>query len=201
LSSKRLIVGLGNPGKEYEYARHNLGFLVVSRMAEENGWRLRSSSITQGLVAEGRMPACEVVLLLPLSFMNNSGIVVKSLLASKDIDTDHLLIVYDDFSLNFGQMRLKASGSGGGHNGLASVIEHLGTKEFARLRMGIGPSPPSQNHVDFVLGSFNSAEKKELPAFVRQGVACCRDWLTQDFGTVMSRYNARISAGEEKKSQ
>lgn len=191
MSSKRLIVGLGNPGKEYEYTRHNLGFLIVSRMAEENGWRLRSGSGVQGMVAEGRIAECEVVLLMPLSFMNNSGSVVKSLVAAKGIDFDRLLIVYDDFSLNFGQIRLRASGGGGGHNGLASVIEHLGTKEFARLRMGIGPVHPPQSRIDFVLGPFSSAEKKELPAFVQQGVDCCRDWLTQSFSAVMSRYNKK----------
>lgn len=192
MSDKRLIVGLGNPGAEYEWTRHNLGFLTVTRLAEEMGVRLRKSTSVKGLWAEGRLENREVVLLLPHSFMNNSGIAVKQAVMSKKIEPENILIVCDDFSLVFGQIRMREQGSHGGHNGLASIITHLGTKEFSRLRLGIGPIPAHKNAVDFVLEDFHLDEKKKLPEFLTAAADCARAWTSETLETVMSRYNQKL---------
>ncbi len=194
MSEKRLIVGLGNPGSEYEWTRHNMGFLTVSRLAEDLGMRLRKSTCVKGLWAEGRLENSEVVLLLPHSFMNNSGMVVKQAVMSKRIDPENILIVCDDFSLGFGQIRMREQGSDGGHNGLSSIIEHLGTKEFSRLRLGIGPIPAHKNAVDFVLEDFRLDEKRKLPEFLTAAADCCRAWTSETLATVMSRYNQKLLA-------
>ncbi len=192
MSEKRLIVGLGNPGSEYEWTRHNMGFLTVSRLAGDLGMRLKKSISVKGLWAEGRLENSEVVLLLPHSFMNNSGIAVKQAIASKKIALENVLIVCDDFSLVFGQVRMRQQGSHGGHNGLASIIEHLGTSEFSRLRLGIGPIPSHKNAVDFVLEDFSLDEKRKLPEFLNAAVGCARAWASETLSTVMSRYNQKL---------
>ncbi len=191
MSDKRLIVGLGNPGGEYEWTRHNLGFLSVIRFADQLGIRLRKSTSYKGMLGEGKVEGEDVALLLPHTFMNNSGSVVKQFCNSKKIDPENILVVCDDFSLVFGQIRLREQGSDGGHNGLASIIEHLGTKEFSRLRLGIGPVPPHKSTVDFVLEDFRLDEKKKLPEFLSASVGCCRAWLSEALSTVMSRYNQK----------
>lgn len=192
MSDKRLIVGLGNPGAEYEWTRHNLGFLTVGRLAAESGLRLKKSTSLKALWAEGRLENNDVVLLLPCAFMNNSGPVVKQAVSAKKIEPENILIVCDDFSLVFGQIRMREQGSDGGHNGLKSIIEHLGTKEFSRLRLGIGPIPPHKNAVDFVLEDFRLDEKKKLPDFLSSAADCCRAWTSESLSTVMSRYNQKL---------
>ncbi|MBI5416165.1 MAG: aminoacyl-tRNA hydrolase, partial [Candidatus Omnitrophica bacterium] len=124
----RLIVGLGNPGGDYEYTRHNLGFLVVRHLAQKNGLDFRRSSFANGLMAQDKKGSAALHCFLPMTYMNNSGSAVKQAVAKMGFDFAHLLIVCDDFSLGFGQIRLRGKGSDGGHNGLASVIEHLGTQ-------------------------------------------------------------------------
>ncbi|MCB9756790.1 MAG: aminoacyl-tRNA hydrolase [Candidatus Omnitrophica bacterium] len=192
MSDKRLIVGLGNPGSEYEATRHNMGFLTVTRLAADMGVRLKKSTSVKGLWGEGRLENSDVVLLLPHSFMNNSGVVVKQAVMSKKIEPENVLVVCDDFSLVFGQMRMRQQGSDGGHNGLSSVIEHLGTKVFSRLRLGIGPVPAHKNTVDFVLEDFQLDEKKRMPEFLTAAVDCCRAWTSESLATVMSRYNQKL---------
>jgi len=192
MSDKRLIVGLGNPGSEYEWTRHNLGFLSVARLADDLGVRMKKSSTVKGLWAEGRWESNEIILLLPHTFMNNSGAAVKQVVLSKKIEPQNILVVCDDFSLVFGQIRLREQGSDGGHNGLSSIITHLGTKEFSRLRLGIGPIPPHKNSVDFVLEDFRLDEKKKLPVLLDGAVDCCRAWASESLSTVMSRYNQKI---------
>lgn len=187
-----MIVGLGNPGAEYEWTRHNLGFMTVARLADGLGMRFKRSVTYKGLIAEGRFEGQDIVLLMPQKFMNNSGPVVKQFISSKRIDPANVLVVCDDFSLVFGQIRLREQGSSGGHNGIASIIEHLGTKDFGRLRLGIGPVPAHKSTVDFVLEDFRLDEKKRLPEFITAAVDCCRAWLSEPLSTVMSRYNQKV---------
>lgn len=191
MADKRLIVGLGNPGAEYEWTRHNLGFMVLNRLAENLGVRLKKSTTYKALIGEGRLEGRDIALALPHKFMNNSGSVVKQFATSKKIDPSNILIVCDDFSLVFGQIRLREEGSSGGHNGITSIIEHLGTKEFSRLRLGIGPVPAHKSTVDFVLEDFRLDEKKKLPEFISASVDCCKAWFSEPLATVMSRYNQK----------
>ena len=186
-----LIVGLGNPGKDYEYTRHNFGFLVVARLAEQYKLKVSSSSLCKGLTAGGMIQDKTCCLLFPLTYMNNSGIAVRDVVAKKEISLSNILVVVDDFSLDFGQLRLRPSGSDGGHNGLDSVIAQLNSKDFSRLRLGIGPVPNKKDAVDFVLQEFTSAEKKKLDDFIQEAVDCCVAWITGNSDQVMSQFNRK----------
>ena len=194
LSESRLIVGLGNPGKEYEYTRHNLGFLVARQLSERLKIDFELSSLTNGLTAEGQTGSCEVCLLMPLTYMNNSGVAVKQLLNSKKFDVKDILIVCDDLNLPFRETRIRKKGSDGGNNGLGSVIDHLKTDDFARLRMGIGQPPTKKDTVDYVLEEFKRSEEKHLDDFVDQAAECCLLWLKDGINKAMEKYNRRSTS-------
>ena len=167
----KLIVGLGNPGSTYTWTRHNLGFMVVGSLEKPD----------------------KCSLLMPQTFMNNSGAAVKAAVKKSGIALEDILIVYDDIALEFGQMRLKPEGSAGGHNGIKSIIEHLGTKEFARLRLGVGRPRPGVDAADYVLSNFTSAEKKLLPDFINQAHECVHSWVNLGVEEVMNQFNKRLN--------
>ena len=162
MAEARLIVGLGNPGKEYQYTRHNLGFLTVQHLARQHRLRFKRSRICQGLVAEGKIAKRLCYLLSPLTYMNRSGVAIKSFIAKRDVVVKDVLVICDDFQLDFGQLRLRSRGGDGGHNGLSSVIEHLATRDFTRLRIGIGRPINKEDTSDFVLTEFTPKEKKSF---------------------------------------
>ena len=191
MSQARLIVGLGNPGRDYEYTRHNLGFLVVEHLAQKNNLRFRKSSFTNGLTAEGKVAGNDLCCLLPSTYMNNSGVAVKQVVLSKGLDNTDILVVCDDFHLDFGEIRIRSKGSDGGHNGLTSIVEHLGTKDFARSRLGIGPLTKGQESVDYVLGKWTAAEKKQLDEFIDRATDCCDVWLAEGVHKAMDQFNGR----------
>lgn len=191
MSQTRLIVGLGNPGRDYEYTRHNLGFLVVGKLAEKNNLRFRKSSFTNGLTAEGKVAGNEVCCLLPSTYMNNSGVAVKQAVLKRGVDRANVLIVCDDFHLDFGQIRIRNKGSDGGHNGLTSIIEHLGTQDFDRLRLGIGSPVKGEESVAYVLGKWTAAEKKQLDEFIDRATDCCDVWITEGIHKAMDQFNGR----------
>lgn len=191
MSEKRLIGGLGNPGKDYEYTRHNLGFLVVRRLAEKLKLKFALSSLTNGLTAEGMFEDKAICLLMPLTYMNNSGVAVHQVMTKRELSPEDVMIVCDDFNLDFEQIRLKSKGSDGGHNGLSSVIEHLGTEQFARLRMGIGRPTGKKDMVDYVLEEFKKKEKECLDSFIDETASCCLAWLCEGIDAAMDQYNRR----------
>lgn len=195
MSEFKLIVGLGNPGKEYEWTRHNIGFLVVQNLVKQYKLKFKSVSGINGLVAEGQLEDQKVLLLLPLTFMNHSGVAVKQTVLYKKIPLSNSLIVGDDFSLDFGELRLRSQGSDGGHNGLKSVIAQLGTKEFTRLRIGIGHPHQKEEAVDYVLGVFNKGEKENLPEIIQNATECCVCWLSEGLNKAMSQFNKRKENG------
>ncbi|HRZ40464.1 MAG TPA: aminoacyl-tRNA hydrolase, partial [Candidatus Omnitrophota bacterium] len=151
----KLIAGLGNPGAEYEWTRHNLGFLVVSRFVEDAKASFSSSRCCRGLEAQFRLGEVKVVVLMPMTYMNLSGQAVAGALSYYKVEPAESLVVCDDFSLEFGQLRLRSKGSDGGHNGLKSIIENLGTQDFMRLRLGVGNPPSRQDPADYVLSAFS----------------------------------------------
>lgn len=167
----KLIVGLGNPGSQYTWTRHNLGFMVVGSLEKKK--------------------SCS--LLMPTTFMNNSGAAVAAAVKKLSVKLDDILIVYDDMALNFGQIRIKPDGSAGGHNGIKSIIEHLGTKEFARLRLGIGKPKPGTDAADYVLSDFTPAEKKILPDFINNAHQCVHSWVEEGVQAAMNQFNQRKS--------
>ncbi|OGS27473.1 MAG: aminoacyl-tRNA hydrolase [Elusimicrobia bacterium RIFOXYB2_FULL_48_7] len=172
----RLIVGLGNPGSEFELTRHNLGFTVVDRIAQSKGLKFRTSSSLESEIAAlpARLEPKKAFLLKPRSFMNLSGVPVQKALKKYSIKPEEMLLVYDDYSLPLGKLRIRMRGSSGGHNGVESVIIHAGTQDFPRLRLGIGPLPNgTSDSKNFVLSRFKPAEKpvvKEMTDFAADAV-------------------------------
>jgi len=185
----KLIVGLGNPEKQYEYTRHNLGFLVLMALAKKNDLKYKKSVLTQAVEVKLTLDGEHCSLMMPLTYMNHSGGAVKQWVDKNKLVLDDILIVCDDLALNFGQMRLRPSGTAGGHNGIKSIIEHLGTKDFTRLRLGIGQPHPSQDAADYVLSNFTSGERKLLPDFINEAVACVTSWVAQGTTATMNQFN------------
>ena len=191
MSERVLIVGLGNPGRKYEYTRHNLGFLAVESLAEFLKVDFKKSSFTEGLIAQGEWDSKQVVLLMPATYMNNSGAAVKSVMEHMDIALKNVLVITDDLNLPFGQIRIRRQGSEGGHNGLGSIINHLATEHFSRLRMGIGQPRQKSETVDFVLEQFTKEEKSQLDGFVKEAEQCALVWVQEGIVTAMEKYNKR----------
>jgi peptidyl-tRNA hydrolase, PTH1 family len=191
LAAAKLIIGLGNPGREYEKTRHNLGFMVVTRLAAEHNVALKKYRHASALAAEISEGELKVLLAEPLTYMNNSGLAVRDIVHFEKPELADILVVCDDINLGFGEIRLKPGGSDGGHNGLKSIIAELGTESFARLKLGIGAPPTKDLQVDWVLADFKPAEKKELGSFLDQAVTCCRMWLEGETARAMTEYNQR----------
>ncbi len=193
MSEKRLIVGLGNPGKKYEWTRHNLGYLALGALAQDKfKIKFKNSSFTNALMTETIFEDSPVFFLLPQTYMNNSGMAVARAVHYWEIDLDGLLVVCDDFNLDFGQIRVRPHGSSGGHNGLSSLIEHLGTDQFPRLRLGIGyPPTREKDSAQYVLEEFNKEEKKQLGHLAQEAAECCLSWLKDGITKAMERYNKK----------
>jgi len=185
-----LIVGLGNPGAEYEHTRHNLGFMLIDRLAVEAGAtvkRRECRSLVGGAVIEGR----RVSLVKPQTYMNLSGEAVACLMAKRSPAEREpgLIVISDDLALPFGAIRLRARGSAGGHNGLKSIIASLGTNEFVRLRLGIQPDHPIGDQIGFVLNDFSRSERSEIEGMLERGAEALRCVLREGIAKAMSLYN------------
>jgi PTH1 family peptidyl-tRNA hydrolase len=193
----KLIVGLGNPGREYRDTRHNVGFMVVDEIARRHGigWAAGPSQIAETLV--GKKFGSEPLLLAkPLTYMNNSGEAVAGLSRYFDIAVADMLVVVDDAALPFGRLRARARGSAGGHNGLKSVIERLGTTEFSRLRLGVGRGDGRRDLSDHVLAKFESGERAELETFIARAADAAEMFAAEGISTMMNAYNPDAPASE-----
>lgn len=157
----KLIVGLGNPGVKYAATRHNIGFMVAERLAAASGIALKKKG-HQGLYGVGKIAGCETLILLPQTFMNRSGVSVNSALKSLGAQPGDLVVVHDEIDLPFGQVRIKAGGGHGGHNGIRSICDAIGSRDFVRIRVGVGRPPGEGDVSGYVLGPFGAAEKKCL---------------------------------------
>jgi peptidyl-tRNA hydrolase, PTH1 family len=191
LVETRLIAGLGNPDQKYQNTRHNFGFLVVEELARKAQVKFRKDASANALTAGFDHEDVKCVLQMPLTYMNLSGAAVEHIVKKKNIALEHTLIICDDLDLPFGQMRLRAHGSAGGHNGLKSIIEKLGTNEFARLRLGIGRPQGPSGAVGFVLDQFSAPEKKQLPHVISKAIECCQVWMSHGVNEAMSQFNQR----------
>jgi PTH1 family peptidyl-tRNA hydrolase len=163
-----LVVGLGNPGREYAANRHNVGFMVADLLASRVGGKFGRHKRAVAEVAEGRLGfgGPKLILVKPLTFMNLSGAPVVALAQFFKVPVDNVVAVHDELDLPYGQVRVKRGGGEGGHNGLRSMSKSLGSKEYARVRFGIGRPPGRQDPADYVLSDFSGAERKELPFLV-----------------------------------
>ncbi|MBD2311970.1 aminoacyl-tRNA hydrolase [Desertifilum sp. FACHB-1129] len=193
----QLIVGLGNPGAKYERTRHNIGFDVVDALAKTWQISLAENKRFQGIFGEGLGPKDKIRLLKPLTYMNLSGQAIRAVVDWYKLPPTSVLIVYDDMDLPVGRIRLRLSGSAGGHNGMKSAIAHLGTQDFPRLRVGIGSpkaasaSVKESDTVSFVLGKFSPEEQKLMPEVIQGAIAATEVSLKQGVEKAMSLYNGR----------
>ena len=191
LPEKRLITGLGNPGRKYQNTRHNLGFMVVGHLAEKWQVKFRACSFVNGVTAEHEIFGKKVTLLMPATYMNASGVAVKQMIGREHYGLDGTLTVCDDLNLEFGRLKLRPAGTDGGNNGLKSIIQMTGSEEFPRLRMGINHPGHKGVVTDYVLEEFTSEEKKDLEPFVERAALCCEAWLQDGITKAMEQFNRR----------
>lgn len=184
----KIVVGLGNPGEQYARTRHNVGWMVVDRLAERAGWSGRGRTRDASAVVGGRYRGLDITLVKPLTYMNVSGVAVRKVLARERAPLVDLLIVTDDFSLPFGKMRFRESGSAGGHHGLTSIIEEMQTEKFNRLRIGIGD--PARGAVDHVLGRFEPSERERLEELLDAAADAVEMWAREGVSKAANRFNA-----------
>jgi peptidyl-tRNA hydrolase, PTH1 family len=193
----RLIVGLGNPGPEYQWTPHNLGFLAVDEVANRNGIRVERPE-AQALVGLGKVAGKEVILAKPQTYMNLSGNSVGRLMEKYEVEPAELLLLFDERDLPWGMIRIGERGSPGTHNGAKSVTSAVGTQDFARLRLGVGPDHPVGDLAAYVLRPMKKGELEgaaEMVVTAGDGVEMI---LTQGIAAAMNKYNRRVSPPEEK---
>lgn len=186
----KLVVGLGNPGRQYEHTRHNVGWMVLDRIADRAGWSGRGKERDAAVVVRGRYKDTDLVLAKPTTFMNLSGLAVRKLLAREHVPLADLLVVYDDFDLPFGKLRMREAGSAGTHNGLRSIVAEMETQKFARLRVGIGEPSPDRDPKDHVLSRFGETERKDLEAILDAAADAVEDWASIGPARSANRWNA-----------
>lgn len=185
---KFLIVGLGNPGKTYEGTRHNIGFALLRKLAQKHHLEFRERSKWEAMLAEGVVDGSPVALMMPLTFMNNSGQAVAPALNYLNVDLPELLVVVDDVAIPLGELRLKLNSGSGGHNGLKSIEEHLQTNRFARLRIGVGDRVQGDLS-SHVLGKFSKEEGELLPSILDRAIQAIEIWLNKGITSAMDFAN------------
>jgi PTH1 family peptidyl-tRNA hydrolase len=183
----KIVVGLGNPGDQYAQTRHNIGWMVLDRLADRAGWAGRGRTRDASSIAIGRFRGLELVLAKPLTYMNESGLAVRKVLAREHAPLIDLLVVADDFALPFGKLRFREGGGPGGHNGLRSIIEELGTERFSRLRIGIGE--PDRDAVDHVLSRFHPAERQRLDELLDAAADAVETWARDGTSKAANHHN------------
>ena len=186
----KLIIGLGNPGLRYKKTRHNIGFLIIAEISKQSGIALKKKKYG-GLFAEGSIGGKKVGLFMPGTYMNLSGNAVRSAIRGEGAPLKDVLVISDDINLRFGFIRLREKGTGGGHNGMSSIIEHMGTSEFPRLRVGIGKDEKVIDMPKFVLRPFDSGEKPLLKGIVKAAAECAIAWAEAGPEKAMSLFNKR----------
>lgn len=186
----KLIVGLGNPGIVYSGSRHNIGYSIIKALARKHRVTFRKETGVSSLSAKCRIQGSEVILALPLTYMNLSGEAVGRLVNKYRIDLQDVLVVCDDLNLEFGRLRIRPSGSSGGHKGIASLIESLKSENFSRVRVGIGRPAGAKNDIaEFVLSSFSRTDKNRLKEIITEAVSCCEMWIIESVEKCMNKFN------------
>lgn len=186
----KLIVGLGNPGREYVNTRHNAGFYVVEKLAYELGEDI-SERKYKGVFARVRIGNEKAIILEPLTYMNNSGESVRAFMDYFKIDASDVIVIYDDINLEPGNLRIRLRGSAGGHNGIKSLIAHMGTSDFPRIKVGVGEKPVKIDLADHVLGHFNDEDKKLLDEAASDAIEAIKLMVAGEYDMAMNRYNVK----------
>lgn len=186
-----IIVGLGNPSKEYEGTRHNVGFEVIDKLAEKYNISVDIKK-HRAFIGKGMIAGQKVILAKPQTYMNLSGESVRSLLDYYKADEEEeLLVIYDDISLDNGQIRIRAKGSAGGHNGIKNIIAHLGGQTFLRIKVGVGEKPPKYDLADYVLGHFSKAEQEMMDEGYKKAVHAAELIIQGKITETMNEYNRK----------
>ncbi|MBH0231838.1 aminoacyl-tRNA hydrolase [Halobacillus yeomjeoni] len=186
----KCIVGLGNPGKKYEQTRHNIGFMVIEELARQNHWSLNQTKF-RGLYTIEHVGGEKVLVLEPQTYMNLSGESLRAFMDYYEIDIEDILVIYDDLDLPPGKIRLRKKGGHGGHNGIRNIIDQLGTKEFKRLRVGVGRPSVPMSVVDYVLGKFDKDQQGPVEDSIQDAVKACEAWIQNPFNEVMNEFNVK----------
>ncbi len=190
--NKFLIAGLGNPGKTYVGTRHNIGFAAASALAAKHRLEFHKRLLWKGRVAEGKIGGVDVILMMPLTFMNESGAAIAPVVRYRDVDLSRLLVIVDDIAIPMKQIRMRGGGSSGGHNGLKSVEEHLQTNQFARLRIGVGDREVG-DLASHVLGRFSKEEEQLVPEILERAVIAIEIWLEKGLNQAMDFANKTVA--------
>ena len=189
-----IIVGLGNPTKEYDKTRHNVGFSVIDVLADRIGIDV-SEKKHRALCGKGMLEGQKVILAKPQTFMNLSGESVRAMVDFYKVSPDEVIIVYDDISLEPGQLRIRTKGSAGGHNGIKNIIAHLGTQEFPRIKVGVGEKPKYMDLADYVLSRFSKGEQELMDDAFRDAADAVAMMISEGMDAAMNHFNAKKTRG------
>lgn len=184
----KMIIGLGNPGKQYERTRHNVGFHVIDELSDRLGASMMQSKFN-GMYTVIHSPKGKVMLVKPLTYMNLSGECVRPLMDYYEVELNDIVVIYDDLDLDPGKIRLRQRGSAGGHNGMKSIIQHTGSDTFNRVRIGIGRPTTGQKVSDYVLSPFSQEESPLIQEVIGKSASACEAWLEKPFLEVMNNFN------------
>jgi len=192
----KMIIGLGNPGKKYEKTKHNVGFMALDKITNDIDASSITSTISKfnAIITEARFNSEKILLVKPLTYMNLSGEAIRPIMDWYKLTIDDILVIYDDLDLPIGKVRFKEQGSSGGHNGIKSIIAHLGTESFKRIKIGID-RPKDEMVVDYVLTGFSSDEKQIVENSIKLISIAVRDWINgKEFTKIMSTYSSKINS-------
>lgn len=186
-----MIAGLGNPGRQYEKTRHNAGFDTLDLLADIHHISMGGTKY-KAVCGNGVIAGQKVLLVKPQTYMNNSGEAIGAILDFYKLDpASQLLVIYDDISLDVGSIRIRKKGSAGGHNGMKNIIAHIGTQEFARIKIGVGEKPPEWDLVDHVLGRFAKEDRAQVEEAMKDAASAVEYILMDDFAQAMNLYNKK----------
>lgn len=187
----KLIVGLGNPGMQYVGTRHNIGFDVIDHLGETYNIEVTKNKY-KALIGEGTVQNERVILMKPQTYMNLSGEAVRACMDFHKISQEDVFVIFDDVSLAVGQLRLRKNGSAGGHNGIKSLIAHLGSQEFSRLKFGVGEKPAGWDLANYVLGRFSKEDMSIIEPQYKEAVAATTMFITSGIDKAMNQYNLKV---------
>ncbi|MCQ2749004.1 MAG: aminoacyl-tRNA hydrolase [Clostridia bacterium] len=186
----QIIVGLGNPGKDYEHTRHNAGFDALDKLADKHNITIKTKKF-QALIGDGIINGKRVILMKPQTFMNLSGNAVHEIANFYNLTSEDFIVMYDDIDLDVGSIRVRAKGSAGGHNGIKSIIANLGSDKFNRVRIGVGAKKENSDLVDHVLGQMSKADRKEFDEALDKAVAAVEETLDNGITSAMNKFNEK----------
>jgi PTH1 family peptidyl-tRNA hydrolase len=200
MNERYLVVGLGNPGREYQNTRHNVGFRCADALVKAHGLAFDARKKSKAKTADGLIAGKRVLVAKPQTYMNLSGSSVQGLATFYRIPAEHILVIFDDLDLPLGTLRIRQKGGSGGHRGLTDIIQRLGTQDFPRIRFGIGRPPGKMDPAAYVLRPFDQAETTLIQGTVERAVKAVETWLTDGIDIAMNRYNGTVETPDPEQA-